>query len=369
MSGVNLVPLSPGTAANTYVTLANDREFNILIQVGSGSNIVYYTKTVVAQGLGTAPRSYVVDSRNPQMTNPTDTGSLIIDLSVNQQRTLLTATLRDLARTTEAVLFVYALREVAEPAVQGEKGEKGDPGRDGRDGSDASVTTQNILRAVGGAPQDNQVLTYDESGTTLDWSDPPQGEKGDQGERGLRGLPGRDSTVPGPQGPAGRDGQDGVDGMDSTVPGPAGPAGRDGVDGRPGAAGRDGRDGSDASVTNANIVLAIDGVPLDDQIIQYDFLTGRLQFADPPAGTPASGGTGTGGSTQAPAMSSEEERYQALKEAYESGATNINYAGKSITYRNPDELLKVLRQMERRLGLSKARPRRAVMIRRGREFY
>ena len=366
MSGVNLVPLSPGTSANTYVTMPNDREFNILIQVGSAGNIVYYTKTVVAQGLGTAPRSYIVDSRNPQMTTPTDTGSLIIDLSVNQARTLLTATLRDLARTTEAVLFVYALRQTAEPTVQGEKGEKGDPGRDGRDGrdgSDATVTTQNILRAVGGTPQDNQVLTYDESGTTLDWSDPPRGE---QGERGLRGLPGRDSTVPGPAGPAGRDG---VDGRDSTVPGPAGPAGRDGKDSTvPGPAGRDGRDGSDASVTNANIVLAIDGVPLDDQIIQYDFLTGRLQFADPPAGAPASGGTGTQAPAQASA-SSEEERYRALKEAYESGATNINYAGKSITYRNPDELLKVLRQMERRLGFSKARPRRAVMIRRGREFY
>ena len=338
MSGVNLVPLSPGTAANTYVTQADDREFNILIQVGSAENIVYYTKTVVAQGLGTAPRAYIVDSRNPQMTTPTDTGSLIIDLSVNQQRTLLTASLRELARTTEAVLFVYALREVDEPAVQGPAGPAG------RDGSDATVTTQNILRAVGGRPQDNQVLTYDESGTTLDWSDPPQGEQGE------RGLPGRDSTVPGPAGPAGRDG---VDGQDSTVPGPAG---------------RDGRDGSDASVTNANIVLAIDGVPLDDQIIQYDFLTGRLQFADPPVGAPASGGTGTQAPVQA-AASSEEERYQALKEAYESGATNINYAGKSITYRNPDELLKVLRQMERRLGLSKARPRRAVMIRRGREFY
>ena len=357
MSGVNLVPLSPGTAANTYVTQADDREFNILIQVGTGGNTVYYTKTVVAQGLGTAPRAYIVDSRNPQMTTPSDTGSLIIDLSVNQARTLLTATLRDLARTTEAVLFVYALREVAEPAVQGPAGPAG------RDGSDASVTTQNILRAVGGRPQDNQVLTYDESGTTLDWSDPPRGEQGP------RGLPGRDSTVPGPAGPAGRDG---VDGRDSTVPGPAGPAGAAGRDGKdstvPGPAGRDGRDGSDASVTNANIVLAIDGVPLDDQIIQYDFLTGRLQFADPPAGAPASGGTGTQAPVQASA-SNEEERYQALKEAYESGATNINYAGKSITYRNPDELLKVLRQMERRLGLSKARPRRAVMIRRGREFY
>lgn len=79
MSGVNLVPLSPGTAANTYVTMADDREFNILIQVGTAGNTVYYTKTVVAQGLGTAPRSYIVDSRNPQMTTPTDTGSIIID--------------------------------------------------------------------------------------------------------------------------------------------------------------------------------------------------------------------------------------------------------------------------------------------------
>ena len=69
------------------------------------------------------------------------------------------------------------------------------------------------------------------------------------------------------------------------------------------------------------------------------------------------------------AAPSELERYQALLEAYESGATNINYAGKAITYRNPLEMLKILRQMERRLGLTKNIPRRAVLVRRGREFY
>ena len=347
MSGVNLVPLSPGTQANTYVTMPDDREFNILIQVGSNANIVYYTKTVVAQALGTSPRSYIVDSRNPQMTNPTDTGSLIIDLSVNQGRTLLTATLRDLARTTEAVLFVYALRQIEEPAVMGEKGEKGDPGAD------------STVPGPPGPPGEKG-----EKGDKGDPGDSITGPKGDKGEKGDKGDPGDSIT-----GPQGRPGRDGVDGRDSTVPGPPG---RDstvpGPQGEMGRPGRDGRDGSDAEVTSQNIIRAIDGVPINSQIIEYDAITGNLRFVDPPSGAPASGGTSPAIPIQAP-VDDQQARYQALKEAYESGATNINYAGKSITYRNPLELLKVLRQMERRMGKSKAGPRRSVMIRKGREFY
>lgn len=67
-------------------------------------------------------------------------------------------------------------------------------------------------------------------------------------------------------------------------------------------------------------------------------------------------------------MPTELERYEALKEAYESGINTVSYGGKTVTYRDSDSMLKVLRQMGRRLGLVK-KPRRAVLIRDGRTFY
>lgn len=331
MSGVNVVPLNPGTAPNTYVTLPNDREFNLLIQVGTGSTATYFTKTVVAQGLGTAARSYVVDSRNPQTSSPTDTGSLIIDLSVNVGRTLLTATLRNLARQTEAILFVYALRQIEEPTLQGEKGDKGDPGRDS---------------TVPGPPGPAG----------------PQGAKGDKGEKGDKG-----DTVVGPMGRPGRDGADGRDGMDSTVPGPQGVPGRDST--VPGPPGRDGKDGSDASVTSQSIIMAVDGAPLQGQIIEYDSATGLLRFSDPPMG--ASGGSSETGSTPAPTSTGNtlRERYDTIKEAYDSGALSVSYGGKSVTYRDTDSMMRIIRQLERQLGMRSARPRRAVLVRGPREYY
>ena len=155
-------------------------------------------------------------------------------------------------------------------------------GARGPAGDDASVTIANIISAIGGSPSDEQVLTYESTGPTLEWqtvtsgggttvvanpstdSSDPQlnslrvgstdyrvvGQKGDKGDRGEQGVPGRDSTVAGPAGPAGMDG----------------------------------RDGSDASVTSANIVRAVNGTPTDNQIIQYDSANSRLEFQDPPSG-------------------------------------------------------------------------------------
>ena len=66
--------------------------------------------------------------------------------------------------------------------VVGQKGDKGDPGAAstvagpaGPAGSDASVTIANIISAIGGSPTDEQVLTYESTGPTLEWQDPPMG--------------------------------------------------------------------------------------------------------------------------------------------------------------------------------------------------
>ena len=67
-------------------------------------------------------------------------------------------------------------------------------------------------------------------------------------------------------------------------------------------------------------------------------------------------------------MPTELERYEALKEAYESGINTVSYGGKTITYRDADSMLKVIRQLGRRLGLIR-KPRRAVLIHDGRKFY
>ena len=166
-------------------------------------------------------------------------------------------------------------------------------GARGPAGDDAEVTVANILSAIGGSPSDEQVLTYEATGPTLEWQNAPSGgggttvvanpsvdnsdpqlnsitigssdyrivgQKGDRGERGLQGVPGRDSTVPGPAG---------MDGRDSTVPGPAGPAGRD---------------GSDASVTAANMIRAVGGSPTDDQILAYEATGPALKWVDAPSG-------------------------------------------------------------------------------------
>ena len=286
MSGVNNVPLRPGTERGTFITLPGDREFNVLIQVGTGGNTLYYTKSIVAQGLGTAPRSYVVDSRNPQQTSPTDTGSLIIDVSVNQARTLLTVTLRDLANKTEAILFVYALRQIAEAGTPGPQGPKGDQGERGLQG------------AAG-----------------------PKGDRGEQGPAGAQGSPGnpgRDGArgeqgLPGAQGPTGPQGPKG----DQGDRGPEGPRGAQGVAGARGPAGPQGQQGNP-------------GIP-------------------GPQGPPGVGGVSPNPAPTIPSElgSLTEQQYQELIDTIASGTSNIAYSGKAVTYRSLADMVAIARMARR----------------------
>ena len=303
MSGVNIVPLSPGTAAGTYVTLNTDREFNVLIQVGTGGDTLYYTKSLVAQGLGTTPRPYVVDSRNPQQTSPTDSGSLIMDVSVNQERTLLTITLRNLANKTEAILFVYALRQIAEPAVQGEKGDKGDKGDRGERGEQGPQGPEGPQGTPG--------------------ADGARGERGLQGAQGAQGIPGvkGDKGDRGDPGPAGPEGPQGVPG----AAGERGPRGLQGVQGAQGQQGVPGPQGppgvsSSGPVPSPTIPSAVAG--LEGQISQ--------------------------------------EQYEELLETIASGASNIAYSGKAITYRSLEDMVAIARMARR------SKKKRATLVFRNR---
>ena len=191
MSGVDLVQLTRGTAPNTYIILPDDREFNILISTGTGSGLVRYSKTIAAAALGTSPITYVIDSRNPSGASPSESRDLLMDLSVNAGRTLITIALRDLASfPNEMIVNVYALRETAEQSgggttvVANPQIESTDPTLDsitigsedyrviGQQQPPEPLTEQKILDAIPSSPLDGQVLTFDESSGNLIWTSP-----------------------------------------------------------------------------------------------------------------------------------------------------------------------------------------------------
>ena len=194
MSGINLAQLSRGTAPNTYVVEPSDQEFNILISTGTGSGLVRYSKTVAAAGLGTSPITYVIDSRNPSGSSPSESRDLLMDLSINSARTLLTIALRDLASfPNEMVVSVYALREVAEQGgggttvVANPTTDQSDPTLDsitigsedyrviGQQPAPDPLTEQKILDAIPDTPTDGQVLTFDANSGNLIWTSPATG--------------------------------------------------------------------------------------------------------------------------------------------------------------------------------------------------
>ena len=192
MSGVNLVELTRGTSPNTYVTLPDDRQFNIVISTGTGSGLLRYTKSVTAASLGTTAITYVIDSRNPAAGAPNVDRDLLMDLSVNSGRTLLTIVLRDLRDfPNEMIVSVYALRQTAEESgdagtnvVANPPTESTDPTLDsikigsedyrvvGQQQPPEPLTEQELLDVLPGSPLDGQVLTFDESSGTLIWTTP-----------------------------------------------------------------------------------------------------------------------------------------------------------------------------------------------------
>ena len=201
MSGVNLIELSRGTSPNTYVILPDDRQFNIVISTGTGSGLLRYTKSVTAASLGTTAITYVIDSRNPASGAPNVDRDLLMDLSVNSARTLLTIILRDLRDfPNEMIVSVYALREIAEQGGDGgttvvanPPTESTDPTLDsitigsedyrvvGQQRPPEPLTEQELLDVLPGAPLDGQVLTFDESSGTLVWTTPATGSGGTGG--------------------------------------------------------------------------------------------------------------------------------------------------------------------------------------------
>lgn len=178
-------------------------------------------------------------------------------------------------------LLVSSLSHLVIIPQGGSKGEKGDSvtgprgpagaastvpgpaGRDGRDGSDANVTSDNIIRAVAGTPQDDQIIQFDSTNSRLEFVDPPEGGGGtaevtsDSIVRAVSGTPTDNQIIQ----------------FDSS-------SGQLEFQDPP----RDGADGSDASVTSANIIRAVSGTPTDNQIIQFDATNSRLEFVDPSAG-------------------------------------------------------------------------------------
>ena len=195
MSGIDLVELSRGTSPNTYVILPDDREFNILISTGTGSGLVRYSKTVAAAGLGTTAVTYVIDSRNPAAAAPNVDRDLLMDISVNSAKTLLTIVLRDLRDfPNEMIVSVYALRQIEEEGgdtgtnvVANPPVESTDPTLDsvkigtedyrivGQQPAPDPLTEQKILDAIPATPTDGQVLTFDAGTGNLIWTTPEKG--------------------------------------------------------------------------------------------------------------------------------------------------------------------------------------------------
>ena len=201
MSGVDLVQLSRGTSPNTYVIEPEDLEFNIVISTGTGSGLLRYTKSVTAAALGTTAITYVIDSRNPAAGAPNVDRDLLMDISVNSARTLLTIVLRDLRDfPNEMIVSVYALRETEEQGGDGGTTVVANPQTDPSDPTLDSITIgsedyrvvgqqrvpdppdplteQEILDAIPSRPLDGQVLTFDEATGNLIWTSPATGSGG-----------------------------------------------------------------------------------------------------------------------------------------------------------------------------------------------
>ena len=85
-------------------------------------------------------------------------------------------------------MFAYGGTQ-GDKGEKGDKGDRGDRGLAGSDGSNAMVTVSNMLNAIGGNPQDEQVLTFEASNNSLKWEDPPMGGGGGGGGTDTEQLP------------------------------------------------------------------------------------------------------------------------------------------------------------------------------------
>ena len=108
-----------------------------------------------------------------QITNPTE---------AQGQTTLLYSAL------SHIVMFAHGGTQ-GDKGEKGDKGDRGDRGLAGSDGSNAMVTVSNMLNAIGGNPQDEQVLTFEASDNSLKWEDPPMGGGGGTGGTDTEQLP------------------------------------------------------------------------------------------------------------------------------------------------------------------------------------
>ena len=222
----------------------------------------------------------VLSKSNPyyRATNTNEQIFRYVDLLVTKDSIGTVSILNPSVTFSNTTLLVSTLSHMVIIPQGGSKGEKGDSvtgargpagrdstvpgpaGRDGRDGSDASVTSDNIIRAVQGTPSDNQIIQFDSATSRLEFQDPPAGGGGtasvtsDAIVRAVSGTPTDDQIIQ----------------FDSS-------SGQLEFQDPP-------RDGSDATVTSANIIRAVSGTPSDDQIIQFDAANSRLEFVDPPSG-------------------------------------------------------------------------------------
>lgn len=54
--------------------------------------------------------------------------------------------------------------------------------------------------------------------------------------------------------------------------------------------------------------------------------------------------------------------YEKLEKAIASGARRVKFGDQEIEYRSPEEMLKALRFMEKRLGINKHEPKNIVLV-------
>ena len=193
---LELIKLTKVTGRDDWNIEASDQEFNILVSVGPANNSVRYQKTIVAAELTTTSQTYSIDAHNPGQIDRNRAQALLLDFSVNSERTLLFVRgLSNFSPSSKSIVAIYALREIEDTG--GDEGttvvanpatDPADPTLDsvtigsedyrivGQQQPPDPLTEQKILDAIPSSPLDGQVLTFDESTGNLIWTTPSSSE-------------------------------------------------------------------------------------------------------------------------------------------------------------------------------------------------